>query len=187
MPKDDLNPEGDEPKDSLNPEEEEPGDDDLELDFEDPEDEPLFEEEPKDKPIDALAAYNAEMQKRGLNYNFKSWDDVAKSAKQIAAKFAKKGMDEIKPDPVEEPKKAEVAAVIPMDISERLLKVEQPESVFVIEQIKKDHPNKDVYEIWNSSEYYRKEAMVRSENERAKSRVTPPDGSPEGEPKEDPI
>ena len=53
--------------DPLNQEEEESGDDDLELDFEESEDEPLGGE-PKDEPVvevdDALKAYNAEMKKR---------------------------------------------------------------------------------------------------------------------------
>lgn len=188
MPKENLNPEGDEPKDPLNQEEEESGDDDLELDFEESEDEPLDEEEPKDKPVvkadDALAAYNAEMKARGLNYNFKSWDDVYKSNKNAQDIISKKGMSEKKDEVVTPVEKVEV---VPTNMSERLLKVEQPESRFVIDDIKKDHPGKDVYEVWEKSEYYRKEAQARAEAEKAKLRIAAPSGGAEGQPEVDAV
>lgn len=187
MPKENLNPEGDE-LDPLNPKEEESGDDDLELlDFEESEDEPLNEEEPEDKPDEALNAYNAEMQKRGLNYNFKSWDDVAKSAKQVAKAFAKKGMTEVKPEVPETPVVPAAPVTEPSNISERLLRLEQPESQYVIDDIKKDHPGKDVYEVWNTSEFYKKEALARSEADAAKKRITTPSGGSEDNPEVDPI
>lgn len=188
MPKENLNPEGDEPKDPLNQEEEESGDDDLELDFEESEDEPLDEEEPKDKPVveadAALAAYNAEMKARGLNYNFKSWDDVYKSNKNAQDIISKKGMSEKKDEVVTPVEKVEV---VPTNMSERLLKVEQPESRFVLDDIKKDHPGKDVYEVWEKSEYYRKEAQARAEAEKAKLRIATPSGGTEGQPEVDAV
>lgn len=190
MPKDELNPDGEENKVPLNQEEDESGDVDLELDDLDEED---------DQPNgggsdDAISVYNAEMQKRGLNYNYKSWDDVAKSAKQQAAEFAKKGMEQNKNDETkDEPKDDKPAAKAPeqpvvqapSNISERLLRVEEPASKFVIEDIKKSHPGRDVYEVWNESEYYKKEAQARAEAEQAKNRVNKPSNGGEPDPQSD--
>jgi hypothetical protein len=68
-----------------------------------------------------------------------------------------------------------------------LLKVEQPDSQFVIDEIKKEFPDKDPYEVWNSSEYFKKEAAIRAENERNKSRIANPSGGTEGAPDVDPV
>lgn len=196
MPKENLNPEGDEiVKDQLNPEEEESEEEDLEFldeDFEESDEEPEKSDEEEDKPdeaIDSLAAYNAEMKKRGLNYNFKSWDDVYKSNKAAADAISKKGMEEKKEEVVvEAPKETVVTPVTTVpNISERLLKVEQPESVFVLEDIKRDHPGKDVYDVWNSSEYYKREALVRAETERNKTRISTPSGGSEEKPEVDEV
>lgn len=191
MPKENLNPEEDEVViDPLNPEEEESEEEDLEFldeDFEESDEEPEKSDEEEDKPDASLEAYNAEMRKRGLNYNFKSWDDVAKTNKSLQDGISKKGMEEKKEEVVvEAPKETVVTPVTTIpNISERLLKVEQPESVFVLEDIKKDHPGKDVYEVWDSSEYYKREALVRAETERNKTRISNPSGGSEETPEVD--
>ena len=164
----------DENEESLTPKEDS-SDDDLNF-LEELEKEPEESKEPDGS--DALKAYNAEMQKRGLNKNYKSWDDVAKSEKQRDIDFAKKGMEEAKPKV--EPQNEVVVEKLPLNISERLLKVEQPDSQFVIDDIKKEFPDKDPYDIWNKFESYRKEAAIRSENERNKSRIANPSGNTEG-------
>jgi hypothetical protein len=169
-----LNQQEDELKDSLTPEED-LEDDDLDFLDEEPKKEPEESQEP-DGSKKALDIYNAELKKRGLNKNYKSWDDVAKSEKQRDIDFAKKGMEK------KEEKKEEA---LPSNLSERLLRVEQPDSQFIIDEIKKDHPGRDPYEIWNSSEYYRKEAAVRAENERNKTRITNPSGNSEEQKKGD--
>lgn len=191
MPKENLNPEGDEIViDPLNPEEEESEEEDLEFldeDFEESDEEPEKSDEEEDKPIeDSLEAYNAEMKKRGLNYNFKSWDDVYKSNKAAADAISKKGMEEKKEEVIVEAPKETPVVTVP-NISERLLKVEQPESVFVLDDIKRDHPGKDVYEVWDSSEYYKKEALVRAETERNKTRISTPSGGSEEKPEVDEV
>lgn len=193
MPKENLNPDGDEIViDPLNQEEEESEEEDLEFldeDFEESDEEPEKSDEEEDKPDNSLEAYNAEMKKRGLNYNFKSWDDVAKTNKSLQDAIAKKGMEEKKEEViVEAPKETVVTPVTTVpNISERLLKVEQPESVFVLEDIKRDHPGKDVYDVWNSSEYYKREALVRAETERNKTRISNPSGGSEEKPEVDEV
>jgi len=158
--------------------------DDDDLKFLDEED---FKEEPtvsdNEEQSGSIEAFNAEMKKRGLNYNFKSWDDVAKSQKQRDIDFAKKGVEKAK----DEPKKEEVNSN-PSDrllIKELQLKIDAPESQYVIDEIKKEHPGQDPYEIWNASEYYKKEASIRAENERNKQRIANPSGNSEGKQEED--
>lgn len=189
MPKENLNLEEDESViDQLNPKEEESEDEDLEFrdeDFEESEEEP--EKSGEDKPDASLDAYNAEMKKRGLNYNFKSWDDVYKTNKSLQDAISKKGMEEKKDETVvtHVVEKKEEVVTAPSNMSERLLRLEQPESVFVLDDIKKEHPNKDVYEVWNSSEYYKREATARSETEKAKTRIANPAGGADGKPEVD--
>lgn len=170
-----LNQQEDELKDSLTPNEDSE-DDDLDFLDEEPKKEPEESQEP-DGSQKALELLNTELKKRGLDKNYKSWDDVAKSEKQRDIDFAKKGMEQKKEDKKED--------VLPSNLSERLLRVEQPDSQFIIDEIKKDHPGKDPYEIWNGSEYYRKEAAVRAENERNKTRITNPSGNSEEQKKVD--
>jgi hypothetical protein len=170
-----LNQQEDELKDSLTPEED-LEDDDLDFLDEEPKKEPEESQEP-DGSQKALELLNTELKKRGLDKNYKSWDDVAKSEKQRDIDFAKKGMEQKKEDKKED--------ALPSNLSERLLRVEQPDSQFIIDEIKKDHPGKDPYEIWNGSEYYRKEAAVRAENERNKTRITNPSGNSEEQKKVD--
>ena len=175
-----LNQKENEIKDSLTPEEDS---EDEDLKFLDELEKESEESDESDDSAEALKVYNAELQKRGLNKNYKSWDDVAKSEKQRDIDFAKKGMEKAK----EEPKKEEVISN-PSDrllISELKLKVDVPESKYVIDDIKKEHPDKDLYEIWNSSEYYKKEAAIRAENERNKSRITNPSVNSEEQKKDD--
>jgi hypothetical protein len=170
-----LNQQEDELKDSLTPNEDSE-DDDLDFLDEEPKKEPEESQEP-DGSQKALELLNTELKKRGLDKNYKSWDDVAKSEKQRDIDFAKKGMEQKKEDKKED--------ALPSNLSERLLRVEQPDSQFIIDEIKKDHPGKDPYEIWNGSEYYRKEAAVRAENERNKTRITNPSGNSEEQKKVD--
>lgn len=66
--------------------------------------------------------------------------------------------------------------VTDVTMSERLLKLEQPASKFVIDEIKRDHPGKDPYAVWEQSEYYRNEASTREAKENAKKRVGNPSG-----------
>lgn len=189
MSKENLNPEGDEPKKPLNPEEEESEDEDLEFDEED------FEESDEDEPDVALEAYNAEMQKRGLKSNYKSWDDVAKSAKQRAIKFAKKGMEEKNNEQPVKPEETPVTPTPPTPVvnqpvpsynmAEELLVMKHPEAALILDDIKKDHPGKDVYEVWKSSTFYQNEAAARAETEKAKQRISNPSGGTEGAPEED--
>jgi hypothetical protein len=168
---DELNPAENEELDSTLTPAEDSEDDDLKfLDELEPDSKESNESQDSEE---ALKVYNEELKKRGLNKNYKSWDDVAKSEKQRDIDFAKKGMEKAK----EEPKKEEV---LPSNLSERLLKVEQANSKYVIDDIKKDFPGQDPYEIWNKFEVYRKEADVRAENERNKQRIANPSGNSEG-------
>lgn len=147
-------------------------DSDEDLDFLDESEEES--EEKTDDSGDPLNILNEELRKRGLNKNYKSWDDVAKSEKQRDIDFAKKGMEE---------KKKEETPVSNLSdnllIKELQLKLDEPDSKYVIDDIKTEHPNKDPYEIWKSSEYYKKEAAIRAENERNKLRVQNPSGNSE--------
>ena len=175
-----LNPTGDEALNSSNP----AGDsEDEDLDFLDEiENEPDESQEPEGSEK-ALKVFNEELKKRGLNKNYKSWDDVAKSEKQRDIAFAKKGMEE----PKKELKKEELSSN-PSErllISELQLKIDSPDSKYILDDIKKEHPGKDPYEIWNSSEYYKKEAAIRAENERNKERIANPSNNSEGKPEED--
>lgn len=167
-----LNPTENEELDSELTPKEDSEDDDLKF-LDELETEPEESQEP-DGSEEALKIYNAELKKRGLNKNYKSWDDVAKSEKQRDIDFAKKGMENAKPVVVKE------VEVIPTNLSERLLKVEHPESQFVIDEIKKDNPGKDPYEVWTNSSYYQKEAEFRATNERNKQRIANPSGNSEG-------
>jgi len=175
-----LNPTEDLELDSkLTPEED--SDEDLKF-LDELDEEPEDSEEEPDGSEKALEQFNTELKKRGLNKNYKSWDDVAKSEKQRDIDFAKKGMDK-KEEVIE--KKEEVVEKLPSNLSERLLRVEKPESAFILDEIKKDHPGKDVLEVYESSEYYQKEALVRAENERNKQRIANPSGNTEGQPEVD--
>ena len=177
---DELNPKEDEVLDPLNPKEDSE-DEDLKF-LDELEEEPDESKEPEGSK-EALEIFNEELKRRGLNKNYKSWDDVAKSEKQRDIAFAKKGMEE----PKKEPKKEELSSN-PSDrllISELQLKIDNPDSKYIIDDIKKEHPGKDPYEIWNSSEYYKKEAAIRAENERNKERIANPSNNSEGKPKED--
>jgi hypothetical protein len=187
-----LNPNGDEiVKIPLN-QDEDSEDEDLEFLSGIPNAKPEDSEDEAGKA--SLEAYNAEMRKRGFNYNFKSWDDVAKSNKQAAIAFAKNGMENQPVDPTVTPKPEDVTPVapvapvapapeqVPSNLSERLLKVEHPESVFIIDEIKRDHPGKDPLTVYETSSYYQKEAVVRAETERNKQRISNPSGNTEGQP-----
>jgi hypothetical protein len=140
----------------------------------------FLDEEEKESPKDAQPqkgeqdASALEIFNKKVGKNYKSWEDVAKSEKQRDIEFAQKGK--------EKPEK-----VVDVNLSERLLRVEKPESQFVIDEIKKDNPGQDPYEIWNKSEYYQKESLVRAEKERNKERISNPSGNPEGQPKKDPM
>jgi len=136
----------------------------------------LDEEKETQKPLEEQDATALEIFNKKVGKSYKSWDDVSKSEKQRDIDFAKKGNE--KPL-VEKPMSSE--------ISERLLRVEQPESKFMIDEIKKDHPGEDPYKYWNSSEYYRKEAKARAEAEENKKRIANPSGNSEGQPVKDPM
>jgi len=174
-----LNQQEDELKDSLTPNEDSE-DDDLDFLDEEPKKEPEESQEP-DGSQKALELLNTELKKRGLDKNYKSWDDVAKSEKQRDIDFAKKGMEKQN----EKLKEEVISNPDSLLIKELQLKIDAPESKFVIDEIKKEHPGKDPYEIWNSSEYYKREAAVRAENERNKTRITNPSGNSEEQKKVD--
>lgn len=177
---DELNPTGDEIREDELNQEGDSEDEDLKFLDTELENEPEESKEP-DGSKEALDIYNAELKKRGLNKNYKSWDDVAKSEKQRDIDFAKKGVEKQK----EEPKEEVTSNPDRLLIKELQLKLDAPESKYVIDEIKKEHPGKDPYEIWNSSEYYKREAAIRAENERNKQRIANPSGNSEGQQKED--
>jgi hypothetical protein len=178
-----LNPSEEELDKSLNPDEEDFEDEELEFldeDEEDSEEEPEKDKSEDEEPKTALEILNAEFKKAGLNKNYKSWDDVIKSEKQRDTEFAqgKKPMEPVEKNEEEQ----EIVPAQPVsNMSERVLKLEHPESVHVLEEIKRDHPKGDVLAIYESSEYYKKEATVREENEQAKRRITSPSGGVEGD------
>ena len=97
---------------------------------------------------------------------FKSKDALIKTLKQMDKDFAQQPK-KVTPEKVE----------LDSSMSERLLKLERPESNFVIDMIKRDHPEKDPYKVWEESEFYRNEAKIRSEQDEAKKRMTPPTNS----------
>lgn len=144
------------------------GESDEDLSFLDEEKKKVKTPKPEEQDATALEIFNKKVGK-----NYKSWEDVAKSEKQRDIDFAQKGK--------------QVAPQLDINLSERLLRVEKPESQYIIEEIKKDHPGKDPYEIWEKSEYYRKEAKIRAEKEENKKRIGNPSGNPEGQPQEDPM
>ena len=133
------------------------------------------EKEETQKPQEEQDATALEIFNKKVGKSYKSWEDVSKSEKQRDIDFAKKGIEKT----VEKPMSSE--------ISERLLRVEQPESKFMIDEIKKDHPGEDPYKYWNSSEYYRKEAKARAEAEENKKRIANPSGNSDGQPARDPM
>lgn len=182
-------------------------DEDLNLDEEDSEDEELDfdedldeddEEESEEKSDDeaseedvkkALQILNKEMQKRGLNKNYTNFEDVVTSEKAKDDAFSQKKvpMDKEKEEGQEgqgqdggQAPKTEQQQTVSPAVTERLLKLEHPESAYILDEIKRDHPGKDVLDIYESSSYYKKEAAVRAEAEKAKSRISNPSGGVEG-------
>lgn len=179
-----LNPKEEEPKQPLTPEEDSE-DEDLKFLDEDFEEEPEESEKPKgeeepDGSKTALNILNAELKKKGLNKNFKSWDGVAKSMKQMDIAFAQKGMEE-----KQEEKIVQEPQVQKQFIPSKVIELAYPELKYIKDEIIKEHPGKNVLEVYEASAYYQKEALVRAENERNKERIANPSGNTEGKPEVD--
>lgn len=143
-------------KDDLNPE----GDEDIK-------DEDLdFLDEDQDEEKTALDIFNKKVGKK-----YKSWDDVAKSERQRDKEFAQKP----------QPKKPENVVPQNYKTSERLLTIKHPESEYILDRIKKEHPNEDPFDVWENSEFYRNEASALAEKKRSEERISNPTGADGGE------
>ncbi len=141
---------------------------------EDKEDESDDEEEDDDKLDDeasmrALSAYNKRVGK-----DYKSWDDVAKSEKERDKAISDRGRQQHK-EAGNSKLKTPVSAT-----EERLLKLEDPSVVHVLDELKEDAKasGKSVLELWDKSSYYKKEAKARAEakaeEEKNKNNVSSP-------------
>lgn len=117
----------------------------------------------------SLAAYNKRVGK-----DYKSWDDVAKSEKERDKALADKGRQPKKEAGNSKPQ-TPVSAT-----EERLLKLEDPSVVHVLDELKEDAKasGKSVLELWDKSSYYKKEAKARAEakaeEEKNKGNVSSP-------------
>jgi len=173
-----LNQKGEPIDDSTsNPDGDEVEDED-ELDF-------LTEEEQEKKRLQAEEDKKAlEIYNKRVGKEYKSWDDVKKSERQRDIDFAKN------PPKKEDPKPEPNEVKKDFTVSERLLKLENKdygESVMagIISEIKSDHPDKDPLQVWESYEFYRKEAKARAEVEAKKERIKNPSGNGGENKKED--
>lgn len=135
-------------------------DEDSDEDEDDDEEEDSDEEDDDEEELDeetskkSLAAYNKRVGK-----DYKSWDDVAKSEKERDKAIADKGRQPQKEANGSKPK-TPVSAT-----EERLLKLEDPNVVHVMDELKEDAKasGKTVLELWDKSSYYKKEAKARAE------------------------
>lgn len=145
---------------TLNPQE---GEDDVDKYFED---EPE-KESPKEKPV-TLDDINAETGKKF------SKEELVKYIKQVDKDYAQGKVKpvEVKPEP-----KAE--ANVPANMEERLLKVEEPLSLHVIDEMKKisDKTGQSLDELWNDeSGYFKGKAQAIDEKAKAAKRISAPSG-----------
>lgn len=124
---------------------------DEEDDSEEDDDEEKLDDEASKK---SLAAYNKRVGK-----DYKSWDDVAKSEKERDKAIADKGRQQHK-EAGNSKQQMPVSAT-----EERLLKLEDPNVVHVMDELKEDAKasGKTVLELWDKSSYYKKEAKARAE------------------------
>lgn len=142
-------------------EEEDDGDDE-----EEEEDEDDLDDEASKK---SLAAYNKRVGK-----DYKSWDDVAKSEKERDKALAEGGRQR-KKEAGDSKLKTPVSAT-----EERLLKLEDPNAVLVLDELKEDAKSsgKSILELWDKSSYYKKEAKARAdakaEEEKSKKDIGTP-------------
>lgn len=151
-----------------NPEEDPIDEDELDQELAD-----LDGDELKDEDDNQLLEYI----RKQTGKTFKSKEDVIKSLKQMDKLFAEGKAQKKTPEPVTP------QPVVDSSMSERLLRLEQPDSQHVIDMIKRDHPGKDPYVVWNESEFYRNEASVRAAKQEAEKRMQPPSGEPGGKQK----
>lgn len=160
----DSNEESEEEAES-NPSEEE--------EYEDSSVEDLFDEE----EVGSLKEINEETGK-----DFKDIPAVIKALKQQDKDFVKKGIKQEK-----EQKEKPTVAKTPQEQStydERILKLESPESAFVLDEMKdiaKD-TRKSILDIWDDSAYLKKEASARAEASKLKNTNKKKVGAPTGEP-----
>ena len=165
-----LTPE--EEEEILTPNQEEDSIDEDELDQELAD---LAGDEPEDQDDNQLLDYI----RKQTGKTFKSKEDIVKSLKQMDKLFAEGKAQPKSQEPVVP------QTNVDSSMSERLMRIEQPDSVHVIDMIKKDHPGKDPYEVWTESEFYRNEAATRAAKKAAEARMQKPSGEPGGQPKTD--
>ena len=155
---------------TLEEEESNPAEEEESEDPSDELDDELFEE-------DTLAEINDKAGK-----SFKDVGQVVKALKQQDKKFIQKGVQqETEKEPKSSPKMPEA-----QNRDERLLKLESPESEFVLDEMKdmaKD-TRKSILDIWDESAYLKNEAKARAEAHKQKAtdkgKVGTPSGSPTG-------
>lgn len=155
-------------EEELNPAEEDESEDSSEIDE-------LFDEDEED----TLSQIN-----EGAKKSFKDVGQVVKALKQQDKEFIKKGashQQETKKEPKSSPKMPEA-----QNRDERLLKLESPESEFVLDEMKDiaRDTRKSILDIWDESAYLKNEAKARAEAHKQKAtdktKVGAPSGSPTG-------
>jgi len=145
-------------------------DDDSEDDDEEDDADDVLENEASKKALDA---YNKRVGK-----DYKSWDDVAKAEKEHDKKFADDGRKQDKDKKADDGSKPKSSPSVATE--ERLLKLENPDAVLVMDELKADAKStgKTILELWDSATYYKREAKSRAEakaeEEKAKGNIGNP-------------
>jgi len=131
-------------------------------------DELFEEEEPSTKEEPNLL----EQINKGAKKKFKDVTQVVDALKQTDKKFIKKGT------------KKETKREAPIGLEERLIKLENPDSEFVLEEMREDAKSsgKGVPELWDTVPYYQKKAQSLAEESRSKEEAEDRIGEPTGRP-----
>ena len=162
----DLNPEeGDESEEELSEEDEDFTDEDFEED-ETEEDEELAsddEESEEEKDLDYI--------NKATGKNFTK-EELVKYIKKVDKDYAQK-----KVEPTEEKKAEKKAEEVPSSIIERLLRVEQPLSALVMDEMKKvsEKTKQSLEELWeDETGYFKGKALAINEKAEASKRISVP-------------
>lgn len=122
------------------------------------------DEESEESSEDILAQIN-----KGASKKFKDVSQVVKALKQVDKDFIKKGT-----------KKEDETELKPQGIEERMLKLENPDSEHVLDEIRKDAElsGKSVTQLWDTVPYYQKKAQSIAEEVKRKEKAEDRIGEP---------
>jgi hypothetical protein len=157
MSNDNLTPEEDEADANLTP---------TENESEDALDDLLEEEEEAEQLNEEAEKIFLKKVNETAKKNFQSVDQIVNSLKESDEKFREEGRK--KKDEVVNQSKPKVG--IPNDRDERLLKLENPNSIYVLEEMREEASKSkcSILDIWDRSHYFKLEAQIRSEAEKTK-------------------